>query len=422
MGGEATLHIPEGINFDCTGCGNCCFSWPVPLTDEDLNRIVSLKLEGVKEEPIHIIKTGAPGSLSERLFTSALGKRSDGKCQFLSPDNRCQIHAQFGEEAKPAMCRLFPYTFTPTPAGVYACASFASTGVLYNSGRPLTEQRAHLLNTLELFFKLFPNLAPDWSKLQLIDGEPIAFDAYLELESDFLSTLFDSEASDIETSTQQTGNTRQMRAEKILSGLSEKTSRLIKQKRDFDSIPGVETSPRTVDSLLILSLLKAYFPAEVYKENTCEIDTASLARSLVMPPDKVLLELDDRKISFGELNQFRLGELDAQSESLLNRFAYLKIFSKLYFGPGFAGLSLVAGLNHLSTIVSLVRIYLKLKFIASGAGKQTNLTITFEETAECVRLLERRLTVANFSKQTKTMLEVLLSSPERAKRIAVLAS
>ncbi len=412
MSGEKTLHIPEGINFDCTGCGNCCFSWPVPLTDEDLNRIVSLKIEGVKEEPFHIIKTDSPGSLSERSFTSALGKRPDGKCQFFAPDNRCQIHVEFGEEAKPAMCRLFPYTFTPTPAGVYASASFASTGVLYNSGRPLSEQRPHLLRTLELFFKLFPDLAPDWSQLQLIDGEPLSFEAYLELESEFLSLLSD----------QQAPHNSQVRAEKILSGLAEKVSRLIKQKRDFDRIPGVETSPRTVDSLLIQSLLKTYFPADVYKENTCEIDTTSLARSLVVPPDKVLIEFLGRKISFGELNQFRLGDLDVQSESLLRRFAYLKVFSKLYFGPGFAGLSLVAGLNHLSTIISLVRIFLKLQQIASGKGNNGSSQITFEETAECVRALERRLTVANFSKQTKTMLEVLLSSPERSKRIAVLAS
>lgn len=410
MGGEATLHIPEGINFDCTGCGNCCFSWPVPLTDEDLSRICSLKLEGVKEEPVHIIKTGTPGSLQERSFTSALGKRADGKCQYLSPDNRCQIHLQSGEEAKPSMCRLFPYTFTPTPAGVYASASFASTGVLYNSGRPLTEQRQHLTRTFDLFSKLFPDLRPDWTALQLIDGQPLDFDAYLQLEKDFLYSLVEGT------------ETTQVSANKIVSGLAEKTSRLIEQKRDYDRIPGMDTSARTVDSLLIQSLIKAYFPADVYRENVCEIDTQTLAHRLLMPPDKVLLEVDGCKISFGELNQYKLDTLNTQSESLLRRFAYLKIFSKLYFGPGFAGLSLVAGLNHLSTIISLVRIFLKLKNIEAGNIKKKGLDITFEETAECVRLLERRLTVANFSNQTKTMLEVLFSSCERAKRIASLAS
>jgi Fe-S-cluster containining protein len=407
---ETTLHIPEGINFDCTGCGNCCFSWPVPLTDEDLTRICSLNLEAIKKEPVRIIKTDTPGSLWQRSFTSALGKRPDGNCQFLSPDNRCQIHLQFAEQAKPAMCRLFPYTFTPTPAGVYASASFASTGVLFNSGRPLTEQRQHLTQTFDLFTKLFPDLRPDWTALQLIDGQPLEFDAYLQLESDFLSSLSES-----------VENT-QISPSKIVSGLAEKTSRLIKQKRDYDQIAYVETTARTVDSLMIQSLLRAYFPANVYRENVCEIDTANLARSLVMPPDKVLIEVDSGKIGFGELNQYKLGALNCQGESLLRRFAYLKIFSKLYFGAGFAGLSLIAGLNHLSIIISLVRIFLKLKNIESGKTNKKGLDITFEETAECVRLLERRLTVANFSRETKTMLEVLLSSCERAKRIASLAS
>ncbi len=410
MGGEAILHIPEGINFDCTGCGNCCFSWPVPLTDEDLSRISSLKIEEVRKEPVKIIKTGTPGSLAERLFTSALGKRPDGNCQFLSPDNRCQIHLQYGEEAKPAMCRLFPYTFTPTPGGVYASASFASTGVLYNSGSPLTEQRQHLTHTFDLFTRLFPDLRPDWTALQLIDGQPLEFDAYLQLECDFLSSLSESTESTIAS------------PNKIVSGLAEKTSRLIEQKRDCDRIAGVETTARTVDSLMIQSLLRAYFPTNVYRDNICEIDTATLARSLVMPPDKVLLEVDGSKIGFGELNQYKLGALSSHCESLLRRFAYLKIFSKLYFGPGFAGLSLIAGLNHLSTIISLVRIFLKLKNIESGKTNKKGLDITFEETAECVRLLERRLTVANFSRETKTMLEVLLSSCERSKRIASLAS
>ncbi len=404
MGAEATLHIPEGINFDCTGCGNCCFTWPVPLTDADMSRICSLSLPGLKEEPVHIVKTGTPGSLSQKSFSTALGKRKDGKCQFLAPDNRCQIHLQYGEEAKPSMCRLFPYTFTSTPAGVYAAASFASTGVLYNSGRPMSQQREHLLSTYKLFKELFPDLLPDWSNLQLVDGEPLTFEAYLQLESQFLTALSPSATE---------------RADKILSGLVRKASGLIKQKHDYDRIAGVEAKPRTVDSLLIKSLHAAYFPHDVYRDNLCEIDSAALAHSLVAPPDKVLLESRGYKIGFGDLNQYCLGALDSQSESLLRRFAYLKIFSKLYFGAGFAGLSLVSGLNHLSIIVSLVRIVLKLKHIDE---KTKGTDISFEETAECVRMLERRLTVANFSKQTKTMLEVLLSAPERSERIASLAS
>lgn len=404
MVSELILHIPEGINFDCTGCGNCCFSWPVPLTDDDVNRISSLPPGDQKFEPAHIIKTGVPASVAQYAFGAALGKRKDGRCQYLSPDNRCEIHAQFGIQAKPSMCQLFPYTFTKTPAGVFASASFASTGVLYNQGRPLSDQREHLQNTFELFTRLYPNLAPDWSNLQMVDGQPLSFDQYLALESEYLQALLPQAPE---------------RADKILVALSKKTAGLISNKRDFDRIPGVDIKPRVIDSLLLKSLMETYFPADVYKENICDVDSASLARSFVMPPDKVMLDFRSKQIGFSQLTQYSLGALNDESESLLRRFAYLKVFSKLYFSAGFAGLSLLAGLNHLATITALVRIILKLQNIdARKSGRE----ISFEETAECVRTLERRLTVANFSRQSKTILEVLLTAPERAERISSLAS
>jgi len=404
MASEQTLHIPEGINFDCTGCGNCCFTWPVPLTDDDLKRLSSLHFPDQKFEPAHILKTGSVGVSSQAAFVAALGKRNDGRCQYLSPDNRCEIHQKFGKEWKPAMCQLFPYTFTETPAGVFASASFASTGVLYNSGRPLTEQRAELEQVLQLFRKLFPDLSPGWSNLQLVDGQPLSFSEYLSLESGFLCAL--------------SKNTSE-RADKSVVSLSKKIFQLVKAKRDFDRVPGLDAKPRTIDSLLLKSLIETYFPADVYKDNLCDIDSTSLAGSFIAPPDKVLIHFDSREISFADLNNYRLGPLKAESEDLLRRFAYLKIFSKLYFGAGFAGLSLLAGLNHLASIVAMVRIVLKLKNLESKlAGEE----ISFEETAECVRTLERRLTVANFSKASKTILEVLLSGPERAERISSLAS
>ena len=404
MVSELILHIPEGINFDCTGCGNCCFMWPVPLTDDDVKRISSLPFADQKFEPAHILKTGVPGSAAEMSFSAALGKRKDGRCQYLSPDNRCEIHSQFGIQSKPSMCQLFPYTFTNSPAGVFASASFASTGVLYNQGRPLAEQREHLQETYQLFSRLFPDLRPDWSNLQLVDGQPLSFEDYLALESEYLEALL-SRASD--------------RADKILVGQSKKTFALIANKRDFDRIPGVDVKPRIIDSLLIKSLMETYFPSDVYRENICDIDSAALARSFVMPPDKVHLAFESKQISFAQLTQYSLGPLNEESESLLRRFAYLKIFSKLYVGAGFAGLSLLAGLNHLASIVALVRIQLKLKNIDSmKSGRE----ISFEEVAESVRTLERRLTVANFSKQSKTILEVLLTAPERAERISSLAS
>lgn len=406
MASEVNLHIPDGINFDCTGCGNCCFSWPVPLTDRDMAKLSTLPLKEIQDGSLQLLAIGNPGTLKPQTFTRALGKREDGKCQFLLLDNKCKLHRDYGIEAKPAMCQLFPYTFTETPTGVYAAASFASTGVLYNAGRPLSEQSEHLSQTYRLFKSLFPALVPDWSNLQFVDGQPLSYGEYEKFESDWLSSLHPNRNA-LDTS----GATR---VDKLLVSLSQQLPSMIAVKRDYEQIPGIEAKARVVDQLLIKGLCDAYFPEDVYHENVCRFDSATLARSLVMPPNKVLLNLAGKPISFGELIDYSLGSLAAESEALLLRFVYLKVFSKLYFGPGFAGLSTVAGLNHLFVLIALVRIMIKASNLDE---KPKGENIPFEEIAEIVRRLERRLTVANFSNEARLVLEVLLTSSKRVERI-----
>ena len=197
------LHIPEGINYDCTGCGNCCLQWPVPSTDEDRTRIIDLSRSLVSDASN--VQTGEQfslpkGQLFRRIdmdvlrnktnqFQFTMEKRADGRCVFLSEQNQCMLHIQFGAEAKPGMCQLFPYTFTQAPDGYYASVSFASSGALFNQGRALEEQRDHLLNRLHLFNKLFPSLKLDWSQTQLADGVPIRWSQYLLLERVLLGKL-----------------------------------------------------------------------------------------------------------------------------------------------------------------------------------------------------------------------------------------
>jgi Fe-S-cluster containining protein len=47
-------------------------------------------------------------------------RRVNDACQFLRPDNLCEVHARFGEQAKPAMCRIFPFEFRATESGLLA--------------------------------------------------------------------------------------------------------------------------------------------------------------------------------------------------------------------------------------------------------------------------------------------------------------
>jgi Fe-S-cluster containining protein len=176
----------------------------VPSTDEDRRRIIDLSREFVEPSTTTVAKgelAGTPkGQLFRRIdmdvlrnknnqFQYTMEKRADGRCVFLTEQNRCALHERFGAESKPAMCQLFPYTFTEAPDGYYASVSFASTGALFNQGKPLEDQREHLLNRMSLFKKLFPALKLDWSQIQLADGIPMRWAQYLLLERPLLAKL-----------------------------------------------------------------------------------------------------------------------------------------------------------------------------------------------------------------------------------------
>lgn len=403
---ESQLHIPEGINFDCTGCGNCCFEWPVPVTRDDFDRISAYaKGESVDTNQLFRVLKVADEKL--RVFSHSLEKRDDGLCLFLAEDKRCRLHADHGIDAKPAMCRLFPYTFTKTPSGTYASVSFAATGVLFNSGKALTEQSELLERHLKLFDQLFPSLSLDWSETQLIDGQALSWGDYIELERPLLERL--SPADD------------HLRAERVLFEECERFRKRVGAGIKLDNAAGLETNPKIIDQVLVRNLLLAYFPCDAYKSAACDIDAQAVAREFLEEPRKVMLGYRGGRYSFQDLVGVRLGRLAANAADLLRRFAYLRVFSKLYFGPGFNYFSVVAGLHHLALLTCLLRIRLKLEILYR---KQEMLSADelFSRLVEDTRVLERRLTVSVFGQETIAMLEILLLSPQRVARLISLAA
>lgn len=400
---ETVLHIPEGINFDCTGCGNCCFHWPVPATDKDVERISALVGEADKPNFRKL-----PASVDKmRAFTHSLEKKSDGSCQYLDADTRCRLHKNFGIESKPAMCQLFPYTFTITPTGAYASLSFASTGVLLNNGAPLTTQKEFLQNQLTLFMQLFPN-EPDWSKIQLVDGVPLRWVEFLSIDKILLENIAPA-------------NPKSLSRENLLSQSKMIIKKLAKPV-DLDNAHLTKVRPIVIDQILIKLLHQLYFVDDAYREGAAEFDQKQFLDLLAAQPQSISLLFNAQKgsvesISFKAINEFRLHAQDNVAfDQLLTRMIYCRLFSKLYFGPGFGGLSLLSGFHHLVVLVALVRIHFKLAAI-TGID-----TTDFNWQVEQIRMLERRLTVTNLSREAHAILEVLLQSPARIERILSLSA
>jgi Fe-S-cluster containining protein len=419
------LYIPAGIRFECTGCGNCCLQWPVPATQDDfqnisvaLKDIHSMTPEGnwetqlVSADPKTLFKTLSHTGTTDKMreFTHTLQKRSDGRCTFLTEDNRCFLHSRFGESTKPSMCQLFPYTFTQAPDGFYASVSFASTGVLLNHGKLLTDQADFLFGKLLLFKRLYPNLNSDWSQLQLVDGVPLAWDEYLRLEEYLLDSFrFDdsAQASFFELSTIDS-----------LTLASSILLRHVNGKADLERDHLVPTAQHKVDLVLVKTLLEFFFPDDSSKHSPETIDGKALLMKITSAPRTISMQVDHQKVALAEICQLKLPELDKETHQLISRFIYCRIFAKLCWGPGLGHLSVVSGLHFLGVLTALLRIKVKMLSVAQS----TTAPVDFLQIAELVRTLERQLTTLRISEESSAVLQVLLESPKRFERILTLAS
>ncbi len=134
-------HLPVVQNWDCHACGNCCTDYWVPVSPEERQRIAA---QGWADHPdFRGIKLFVPyGPWWRRKYR--LNQREGDRCIFLSDQGLCRIHAQFGSEAKPFPCRLYPYILVPVGNHYRVGVRFACPSAVANKGRPLTAQAEEL--------------------------------------------------------------------------------------------------------------------------------------------------------------------------------------------------------------------------------------------------------------------------------------
>jgi lysine-N-methylase len=71
-----------------------------------------------------------------------LAQRPDGSCVFLMPDGRCRVHAEYGAEAKPLVCRMFPLQLVPQEKHAWLTLRRACPTAAADRGRAINEYRA----------------------------------------------------------------------------------------------------------------------------------------------------------------------------------------------------------------------------------------------------------------------------------------
>lgn len=180
------LVVDPDLRFTCTSCGSCCVGVNIgPITED-----IVANLENHADE-LH-----AGDGLGRGLFFTMVPEGEEqeirvcqsrnGACLFLDADGLCRVHRRLGAEAKPNVCRLFPYRFVLAPDGIHVGLQMECREILEASrGQRVQEQEPALRDLL----KLVPTL-PSVRPFVSLDGElAVPYEEYEDLEKAILEAV-----------------------------------------------------------------------------------------------------------------------------------------------------------------------------------------------------------------------------------------
>lgn len=369
--GPLPLLIPQGIRYNCQGCGRCCTGYAAGLSEADYQRIKDFdwgshypQLAG-KELFSHREKEHAAG-LS--LYPHHTRTNEKGECIFLI-DNLCSIHSTLGELEKPGMCKLFPYTFVPTPSGIYVGVAMNSMAAVRNIGQLLTEQREHLERIWHIAVEqerahgasqqvasyadslTAENMANVQYDVNLVAGIPLTWEQYLLIEARILRVVQTDEFPNV------------FHVFLAISDVLAEAFRLKTANADINAITDFKPSidrwlkevPGLFENLVFnliafrnnewTSLRKQYATSTATKSPLTQPAIVKAAVRTVLQGKMHLPELG--VISLDKARNYKIEMFEPEVDQFIRRYLYHKIFSKTFCGPALSGLSMIAGFNNL---------------------------------------------------------------------------
>lgn len=379
---ELPLLIPEGIRYNCQGCGRCCSGWSVGLTDADYGRVKDIDWGSLhpllkdKELFIHREEEYKQGSTMYPHFTNP---RPDGTCPFLI-DNLCFIHGTLSEPEKPGTCQIFPYSYVETPTGVYMGVAYNSMAAVRNLGELLTEQREKLNGywniTVDHLRKrarpaevsasgVVTEAKNPFDEVNLTSTVVVPWNEYLFLDN-HLCSFFNKAAEEnqpfIETVIK--GEEIILHAVKLA-----KEKKSLAELASFDPqapLPADATASGTNQSIIAMVFyLYLVYPTvrSKYQELWQTKAKAGFSPTRIMKLAQQISEYAGTGIStimfkraplptIGTFNlnkalKYKIEPLTPEINTFFCRWLYLKIFSKTYFGPVAAGAPVLSGYNAL---------------------------------------------------------------------------
>lgn len=399
------IHIPQGINYDCQGCGICCSGWSVNMTAEDYKRVSSVDWGELKDEykGKKLFRELKPHEKAGTNYTNRMVSKDD-TCPFLV-NKLCFIHGEKGGPFKPTICQQFPYAFTETPSGIYATVSFVSMAVLYNQGTPLVDQVDTIKQKYSDFKSLYPHYNADWSKIQLGVQQAMTWDQYLQHEAELMKRICD-------------------KSKPLTERLQDCSDYLAGQVTDNSTkAPGSAASntanatPASMalnkyDRHLLAAFHKLYFPRRAYRA-LFNVPRFWIGYWLNL---STVFEFTSDFYAIDQLKEFPFPENDPEIEDMLFRYIYSMIFGKKYFGAGFGHLSMVTGFNHLIMAYTLARLH------ARGLAKMRKAPkVSLIDVVATLKALETQMGEIMIGPSAATTMELLLQHASRARRFLALA-
>jgi Fe-S-cluster containining protein len=182
------LILAADVVFTCRSCGDCCRGeWLIGVDDAAHARLKDTdwaRLDPALGSGEKFTRLPLPLASGERM---TFARAPSGGCVFLSAENRCGIHSHLGYDAKPQVCREFPYHFVDTPDGIAAGLSFACSAVLHHQGLPLAEQASAVADVAAGSARIAK--LPD--PIVLYSGVDIDWPRYRAIEDGLLAILGD---------------------------------------------------------------------------------------------------------------------------------------------------------------------------------------------------------------------------------------
>ena len=123
-----------------------------------------------------------------------LSRKPDGACIYLGAQNQCRIHQHFGDEVKPLMCRLYPFSFYAMGERTAVDVSLYCRSVSRGDGAPIgarASEWARLLDAQD---------TTDNRRHRLREKVPIDGAMMWELEHHMLSFLKDGSLTPVDAS------------------------------------------------------------------------------------------------------------------------------------------------------------------------------------------------------------------------------